>query len=85
MGIRSRTSTKYIFSPPYHRDTRLVAKPLYSTTHETTYPYHETGRYDHVTSRYKQQSPFVISSTKNVYRGISRSLRPYIPYVGRKR
>ena len=85
MGIRNQHHPRYVFSPPYHRDTRLVANPLYSTTHEMTYPYHETGIYDHITSRYRQQPPFVISSTKNVYRGISRSLRPHIPYIGRKR
>ena len=50
---------KYTFSPPYNRDSRLVIRPLFKTTHETTYPYHNLGRYNHIKSRYKQQPPFL--------------------------
>ena len=50
---------KYSFSPPYNRDSRLVIRPLFKTTHEITYPYHNRGRYNHIKSRYKQQPPFI--------------------------
>ena len=85
MGFRNRNCSRYIFSTPYHRDSRLIAKPLYTTTHETSYPYHNNGKYDHIVSKYKKDLPFIKSSTKNIYRGIHCSLRPHVPYVGRKR
>ena len=50
---------KYTFTPPYHRDSRLIIRPSYTTTHEITYPYHKRGRYGHIKSRYKQQPPFI--------------------------
>ncbi len=50
---------KYIFSPPYNRDSRLVIRPFYTTTHEMSYVYHKGGRYGHIKSRYKQQPPFI--------------------------
>ena len=50
---------KYILSPPYNRDNRLVIRPLYTTTHTMTYTYHKRGRYGDIKSRYKQQPPFV--------------------------
>jgi hypothetical protein len=54
-----RTRKRYGFSPPYNRDNCLIAKPLYSTTHQITYPYRTYGSYGHVTSNYKQQTPFI--------------------------
>ena len=74
MGIRTQHHSRYVFNTPYHRDTRLVAKPLYSTTHEMTYPYHETGRYGHVTSKYKQQAPFIKPDTRIIHHRLSRSV-----------
>ena len=50
---------KYTFSPPYNRDSRLIMRPLFTTTHEITYPYHNRGRYNRIKSRYKQQPPFI--------------------------
>lgn len=50
---------KYTFSPPYNRDSRLVIRPFFKTTHEITYPYPNRGRYIRIKSRYKQQPPFV--------------------------
>ena len=78
MGIQNRSSSRYIFSPPYDRDSRLVANPLYTTTHETSYPYHNNGRYAHIASKYKQCTPFIKSPSKNVYRGKSKSFRSHI-------
>ena len=52
-------SRKYVFSTPYHRDSRLIIRPLYTTTHEMTYPYHKRGRYGDIKSRYKHQPPFI--------------------------
>ncbi len=60
-------SRKYVFSPPYHRDSRLIIRPLYMTTHGMTYTYHKRGRYGDVKSRYKQQPPFINpSNTKSL-------------------
>jgi hypothetical protein len=57
---------KYSFSPPYNRDSRLVIRPLFTTTHEITYPYHNRGRYNRIKSRYKQQPPFIKPHNTNV-------------------
>ena len=59
-----RNTKKYVFTSPYHRDSRLISNPSYKTTHETIYPYHDTGKYDHITSRYKQDAPFVKKISK---------------------
>ena len=50
---------KYTFSPPYNRDSRLIIRPLFTTAHEISYPYHNSGKYNRIKSRYKQQPPFV--------------------------
>ena len=50
---------KYTLYPPYHRDSRLIIRPLYTTIHCISYSYHKRGKYDHVKSRYKQQPPFI--------------------------
>jgi len=52
---------KYTFSPPYHRDSRLIIRPSYATTHCISYQHHKCGKYGHIKARYKQQRPFVKS------------------------
>jgi len=80
-----KRNNKYVFTPPYHRDSRLLTNPSYRTTHETTYPYHDTGKYDHITSRYKQDAPFVKKIPKRKVSKLIRSFRPHIPYIGHLR
>ena len=44
---------------PYHRDSRLLARPLFQTTHMTTYPYPNDRKYVKIKSRYKLCVPFI--------------------------
>jgi len=44
---------------PYHRDGRLLARPLFATTHLTTYPYPNDRKYVKIKSRYKLCGPFI--------------------------
>ncbi len=50
---------KYEFSTPYDRDNRLIVRPIYTTTHNSTYIYFNRSKYGYVKSKYKQQIPFV--------------------------
>ena len=80
-----KSTKKYVFTTPYHRDSRLISNPSYKTTHEVTYPYHDTGKYDHIKSKFKQQSPFIKNTRDRKYVPLYRSLRPHIPYTSRVR
>jgi hypothetical protein len=68
---------KYIFTTPYQRDTRLIAVPLYSTTHIDTYSTPVNYKYSNVTSRYKQDAPFT-KLNKNVNKNMNKNMNHYV-------
>lgn len=57
--MRYREDKSYKFETPYHRDSSLIAVPLYYTTHNISFRYYNRSRYSYVKSRYKYDAPFV--------------------------
>jgi hypothetical protein len=52
-------ANKLNMNVPYHRDSRLLARPLFATTHLTSYPYPNDRKYVRIKSRYKLCVPFI--------------------------